>query len=374
MYYAGGGLLHGFTFYLMKKWILRLAIAGIVVVALLELILWTAIPVGVERPLSLRLENDLPGFSASSRVNLDTDGVRSFGYQNADKRILFLGGDNTVALLESTPDTWWVRVSKKMSASNVGVAAWGVPSAGVVLDHRFLVGNIEALKPTMVVLSVSPNEVVNLRTVGDVSDELLNQPIKFTASGWKGKLIGVSQVARRLRNLFRGGDAGYLGSLNGKNKIADDLRQKHMVYQQAQFSADLIGNGSPSQIVSKVIRAMDALCKQNGAKLMVVGEPFPHEAVMINSEQSLFTLVQVVEGQDGEPVPVRIDPGALKHAFETFFVDISKTCNELGVPFVSTHETLSPAGALFTGDRLLNDLGHQSMADTLAKKIEANLP
>ena len=358
----------------MKKWILRLAIAGIVVVALLELILWTVMPVGAERPMSLRLENDLPGFSASSRVNFDADGVRSFGYKNSDKRILFLGGDNTVALLESTPDTWWARVGKKLSASDVGVAAWGVPYGGAVLDYRFLVGNIEALKPTMVVLSVSPNDVVQMSLTRDVSDELLNQPVKFTATGWKGKLIGVSQLARRLRNLFRGGDAGYLEQYNGKNKIADQMRQDHKVYQEAALSAELYGGDSTAMIVSKVIRSMDALCKEHGAKLMVVGEPFPHEAVMINSEQDLFTMVQVLADKDGKSVPVRVDPGALKKAFGTFFVDISKTCSELAVPFVPTHETLVPARAIFTGNRILNDQGHQSMADAVAQEIEANLP
>ena len=358
----------------MKKWILRLAIAGIILVALLELVLWTLFPVGAERPTSLRLENNLPGFAESSRVNFDTDGVRSFGYQSSDKRILFLGGDNTVALLESTPDTWWVRARKQMSAPDVGVAAWGVPSAGVVLAQRFLVGNIEALKPSLVVLSISPNEVVQLSMVEDVQDDLLNEPVKFTAIGWKGKLIGISQIMRRLRNITRGGDAGYLEPLNGKNIIADRLREDHKLYQEASLSAELIGEGSPSRIVSKVIRTMGALCKEHGAKLMVVGEPFPHEAVMTNSEQELFTQVQVVSGDNGEPVRVRIDPGALKKAYETFFIDISKTCGELAVPFVATHETLNPAGGLFTGDRLLNDQGHQAMADALAQEIEANLP
>lgn len=358
----------------MKKRILRLALAGIAVVVLLELVLWIAFPVGAERPTSLRLENDLPGFAGSSRVNFDTDGVRSFGYQNSDKRVLFLGGDNTVALLENTPDTWWVRARKQMSATDVGVAAWGVPSGGVVLAQRFLAGNIEALKPGLVVLSISPNEVLQMSMVDDVKDELLNEPLKFTATGWKGKLIGMSQIARRLRNITRGGDAGYLEPLNGKNKIADRLRQDHVLYQEAQLSAEIIGDGSPSRVVSKVIRAMDALCKEHGAKLMVVGEPFPYEAVMTSSEQELFTQLQVITGADGEPVAVRIDPAALKTAFETFFSDISKTCGELAVPFVAIHKTLNPAGALFTGDRLLNDQGHQAMADALAREIEANLP
>lgn len=358
----------------MKKWILRLAIAGIVIVALMELVLWSVFPVGAERPISLRLENDLPGFSASSRVNFDTDGVRSFGYQNSDNRVLFLGGDNTLALLESTPDTWWARVKKKMSASDVGVAGWGVPSGGVVLAQRFLVGNIEALKPTMVVLSVSPNEVVQMSSGEEVTDDLLNEPIKFTATGWKGKLIGVSQIVRRFRNITRGGDAGYLESLDGKNKIADRLRHDHEVYQEVALSAELIAGGSPSLIVSKVIRAMDDLCKKHGAQLMVVGEPFPHEAVMTSSEQDLFTLVQFVAGKNGEPVPVRIDTGALKKAFESFFINVSKTCSDLSVPFVPTHQVMKPAGAFFTGDRLLNDQGHQAMAESLVQEIETNLP
>lgn len=358
----------------MKKWILRLAVAGIVVVAVLELILWTLFPVGLERPISLRLENDLPGFSSSSRVNFDTDGVRSFGYQKADKRILFVGGDNTLALLQNTPDTWWVRVRNGMKSPDVGVAGWGVPTGGVVVAHRFLVGNIEALKPTMVVLSVSPNEVLKMSLVADITDELLNEPVSFTAKGWKGKLLGVSQIVRRFRNITRGGDAGYLVSLNGENKIADGLRRDHQIYQNAALSVELLGKGAPSEMVSKVIRKMDALCKDHGARLMVIGEPFPHEAVMTNSEQELFTMVQVVPGQSGEAVPVRIDPAALKTNFETFFGDISKTCRELAVPFVPTHEILSPARVLFTGDRLLNDQGHQSLADAVGREIENNLP
>ena len=113
-------------------------------------------------PVRARLTNDIPGVARTVDWSVGTDGLRKSGWEDGRPRMLCLGGDNTMPILQSSADTWWGVAGRQLQEQGapVAMAAAGQSNQPSSSALRWIPHFANLAKPSIVVLSFGPGEVL----------------------------------------------------------------------------------------------------------------------------------------------------------------------------------------------------------------------
>jgi hypothetical protein len=364
------------------KLILRIlgwaALAGLVLVGLVEASLWLFAP--VEKRVSQRFEfdNQLPGLK--ERVSFVVDGRSLRSWKSAvpadgrEVRVLVLGGGASVALLQNNEDAWWGRLGaalqKEFPQARFHVSALSREYCTALEAAKWAETNLATLKPDVVIALLGFEDVLTHDGAYTYTpDKLATLSLDGGGRGpLKEFLVDKSQICRLLVNRGqRRALMAKLGPLGERNAYAARLNQHRQLNAQLPlaYEVERPEGRDPMAEYLDGLRALASLSQQSGAAFAVIGEPSLHRGLMDGGAERLVHRWFMLDPNKGDAGVVRLDSGWLELQLSRYYTAAEKLCASLGVPFLDPTRKLPAHPAYFVDDVMLTDEG----ADTLAKLV-----
>jgi hypothetical protein len=358
----------------MKKRLLYFLLAlPVVLLLLLETGLRLTRGEGDFPPVEARLTNDIPGVARTVEWSVGTDGLRKSGWEDGRPRVLCLGGDNSMPVLQSNDNTWWGVAARQLQEQGapVAMAAGGQSNQSSSSALRWIPHFASLAKPSVVVLSFGPGEVLYRPAGYRWEPGSLTAPIEVRPGGWKGKILGASALAREIRSrrqlarLERENSAFFQ-----ENALRDRFTKEAKAWRQAPQISEIPWIHNPSDEIAACIREFSALAKKHHFQPIVLWEPWPHRPELENSASPQLRHMTYIPNQfQSRLVATRPAPGWVDHRLRAFRTRAQVVAAGEAITFVDAAASLGDAPGMFIDDTLWTDAGAKAVGQLMAQPI-----
>lgn len=379
-----------------------LLLLGIVIA---ELLLWTLAPVSPYAVYKYQFTNEMKPFGLSETSTFEVDARELRKRPGTDGReeslkMLILGGEGNYQPLQNAGETWWGRLAQEMENQfpemALEVATKASPAGagqGTSLSRSLAWAKtyMEEIDPDIVVASFGVSEVLDIAPGYRYNPTKMQMlPALPRAGRVRDKVVNASQLARRLR-LWRtersesANERQHL--LEQPNHFLNLLQRRRQVYESLRFDARPPRHAEdqdPKLEYLDGLRTIQALAKQNGAQLIVLGEPTLHHGFLGLEELERLNRPRWTKRptvQDTNGAGLRPDPAWVEDELNRYYNAAESWAGRERVPFVNLNRTTAlPKSTInFVDDTTLTNAGSQSVADEVApavavaiKKVLAN--
>ncbi len=334
----------------------------------------------VEKPgdlpsIRLTMVNDLPGFAREARWESDGYGLRKIGWEDGQPRVLCIGSESTMPLLQSDAASWWGQMRKRLAAEGVeaAVAAAGVNYGTITHCLQWLNLTLDPVKPKVVVLALGPSEVLGRASGYRYDPAAVKHAPVSRPGGWKGKVLDGSAIARCLRHSrMEARLRDDQDTVSKENVLRDRWAKEHELYLKAPEASELPWVHDPADEISEGLRVFVGQAKAKGFKPVVLWLPWPHRPGMSAEAQEHFRFLTPALLQQGA-VNVRVAPGWVDGRMRAFRMRAQAVCEGLGVPFIDAASRLGDAAGVYFGDVQLTDAGADQVGAAAAPVVKAAL-
>ncbi|MDB4491565.1 hypothetical protein N9260_00925 [bacterium] len=369
-----------------------LGLLVIVVFGIVEIALWVFAPVAPYANYEFTFKNamTLYGLEESSVYEIDSREVRtrpSTEDRAQSLSMLILGGEGSAQPLQSAGDTWWGRVATEMErqfpdvALDVAVKANNTTNAtGTSLRRAVSWAKTYAaeLDPDIMVVSFGISEVLDAPESFRYNPTTMQMlPAEARRSSVKDKVVGVSQIARRVRQWRKAGSedlAERKALWEQPDFYLKSLGQKQRVYESLPFDVRpprWDSDQDPKLEYLDGLRTLGALAKRLGAEFIVVGEPALHDDNLSfdgidRLSRPRWTKRPTVADPNG--AGLRPDPSWVERELNRFYDSADDWASKEDLSFVNLNQesVLAKTVENFVDDTMLTQVGSQRVADELA--------
>ncbi len=376
------------------KFIRKLILAPVILLALFEIICWVFVPFPREPLRTINLNNDLPGFKKDVQLIFGDDQVRYVDWTGGEKpagtvRVLCIGGLATQAMLQSAPDTWWgqLHARLKQQGLNVETASRGFDRAGILEIAVAMGPVIERLKPDVIILNTGFDDViVHPADYEYDKDKLSKLPAPAKSSASKEFLLRISQAARFKRNLTRKWENNKLQNELGRK----DVYKKFFEEKRKMVNGDrdnlmqapglprhegilrMAGTNDPLLEYLDGLKAFADVAAKNGASLILTGEAALQDSVMnLTQGESLLAYIALKKPDANGDVPAaRPNPAWVMHEMERFASKAEEFAAGSKLPWFDLNKKVARTTDNFFSDVMLTDAGAAEAGALLAPVVE----
>lgn len=358
-----------------KTRIILILCLPVVLFLLVEIGLRLFHPAGEMPVIEAKFTNDIPGVARSVQWQFGADGLRTDGWPDSGARILCVGSDNSSPMLQSNKDTWWGLAGADITAKGMPVATGAIGSQGVVASSMlcWIRHVAPALKPTVVVMSFGPGEVL-YRPVGyRFVPGSLQTPMSTTPGGWKGTVLKMSQIASHWRlHRQKSQVEAQQADLARENVLRDRMAEVHAVWEKAPVIREMPWIHNPADEIAECLREFAALGKQFKFTPVVVWEPWPQRPGMDAAQTKSFHRLTFV-GNGDKHIAARIDPAWVDNRMKAFRMRAQAVADGLGIAMVDASAAFDGTPGMFLDDTVWTDAGAKTMAAVVTPALEAIL-
>lgn len=365
---------------LFKPLLLSLGvILALVIVA--ELIVRLAFPVPMEPGATLTLKNEIEGVKQSVGFRFDGDRLRSIGWskgkESKNLRILCIGGNGTISILQSAEDTWWGQLAAEVGKAKgidrqVEVAAIahlpdGKITTGLAEAHRLL----GRYKVDLVICSFGFADAFgqpgNYQRDPDRLQKLLARPER---GDLKYRLAKASHLVRIVRNSRTSkGHRQRQGQIGQVNYYKELLSTANRFYMSCPGVTTLTRTGDdPLDEFVAGVNGFISLAKAQGAKLLIVGEPTIYKSELTAAEIAALT-VPYRTSTEVENGAVRVMPVAVERELQRFNKAAEAACAATGTSWYNLQGDIPRFADHFLTETYLTDKGSKAVAAKLLEPV-----
>lgn len=368
------------------KPLLLLGMACFALFVAVELIVRLFFPVPMEPPGGILLTNEIPGIKESVSFDYNGEQLRTLGWTEKKKsdslRILAVGGNATSALLQSAPDAWWGQLASQLAEATgrtVEVAAPAETRGGFALPS--VAAAEEVLQRQKVDLVIGMFGFMDaMATPGDAkfSPAALDRLRKLEPVGIKYQIAKLSHLARMVRNSRTAkSQRARQSQLARPNYYRDFLlaRGQYVASRPLLERFDRSGD-DPLKNYLLGIEALAQAAEENGAKLLMVGEPTIYKSTFTPAEAIRLTVPFFPEdpkGKEGKAITYRIRPLAVESELQRFYGAAAERCDQLGVGWLNLQGEIPRFPDYFVTETYLTDQGARRVAEKLLPPVAALL-
>lgn len=383
---------------LLRKGVL-LGVCGLVLIGLIELALWVFAPVSQYADYEFQFTNAMTpyGLEESARYEIDSREVRTRPASEGRARnlkVLVLGGEGTAQPLQSIGDTVWGRVASEIEGQfpevglEVAVKASNTANAqGTSLKRALSWAKTYApeMEPDVMVVSFGISEILDAPVDFRYNPTTMQMlPALARPGSIKDKVVGISQIARRVRLSRKTGSkslAERKAVWEQPNFYLKSLGQKQRVFQSLPFDVQpprWAPDNDPILEYLDGLRAVRALANRIGAEFIVVGEPTLHDDNLSFDGIDRLNRPRWTKhptAQDPNGVGMRPDPAWVEQQLNRFHEAADSWAAKEGLSFVNLNQehALPKTIANFVDDTMLTQVGSQRVADEVAPAVTSSI-